>query len=208
MSKINPDCTLHIQRCCVYFAKKSLHFCSEHFTKTPLTQHHWMWRMWSGLILLMGAAGPLAHRIRSPAVGNIYFWNVLETKLNFMLCSLHVKFRGLRSANRTEAQPELRVVRAHHGDADTMPVAVARRSRPSGRRRRRWAAAPPSLPPTSSPLLRLLVLSCLLVRLRCCSGLAVDSPIVAIGSCRHGYRSATRRVPTLVEVVYALFDPL
>jgi hypothetical protein len=65
MSKINPDRILHIQRCCVYFAKKPLHSCSVHFTKTPLTQHHWMWRVWSGLILLMGAAALLGHRIRS-----------------------------------------------------------------------------------------------------------------------------------------------
>jgi hypothetical protein len=82
MSKINPDRTLHIQRCCVYFAKKPLHSCSVHFTKTPLTQHHWMWRVWSGLILLMGAvrsglillmgaAGLLAHRIRSPGSGTV-----------------------------------------------------------------------------------------------------------------------------------------
>jgi hypothetical protein len=42
MSKINPDHTLYIQRCCVR-------------------------RVWSGLILLMGAAGLLAHKIRSRA---------------------------------------------------------------------------------------------------------------------------------------------
>jgi hypothetical protein len=35
------------------------------FYKTPLTQHRWMWRMWSGLILLMGAPTLLAHKIRS-----------------------------------------------------------------------------------------------------------------------------------------------
>jgi hypothetical protein len=39
MSKINPDHTLHIQRCCIYFAKKpphDPHSCSVHFTKkTP-----------------------------------------------------------------------------------------------------------------------------------------------------------------------------
>jgi hypothetical protein len=32
--------------------------------KKPLTQHRWMWRVWSGLILLMGTAALLAHKIR------------------------------------------------------------------------------------------------------------------------------------------------
>jgi hypothetical protein len=46
------------------FVKCSLQLCT--FYKNPLTQHRWMCRVWSGLILLMGAAGLLAHKIRHP----------------------------------------------------------------------------------------------------------------------------------------------
>jgi hypothetical protein len=84
MSKINPDHTLHIQRCCVrgVFVK-----CTElqrTFYKTPLTQHRWMWRMWSGLILLMGAPTLLAHKIRSLNRTQqllLYSWNWIADHL-------------------------------------------------------------------------------------------------------------------------------
>jgi hypothetical protein len=32
-----------------------------------LYKHRWMWRVWSGLILLMGAAALVAHKILSPS---------------------------------------------------------------------------------------------------------------------------------------------
>jgi hypothetical protein len=38
---------------------------AKNILQNPLTQHRWMWRVWSGLILLMGAPTLLAHKIRS-----------------------------------------------------------------------------------------------------------------------------------------------
>jgi hypothetical protein len=38
---------------------------TKNILQNPLTQHRWMWRVWSGLILLMGAPTLLAHKIRS-----------------------------------------------------------------------------------------------------------------------------------------------
>jgi hypothetical protein len=38
---------------------------AKNILQNPLTQHRWMWRVWSALILLMGAPTLLAHKIRS-----------------------------------------------------------------------------------------------------------------------------------------------
>jgi hypothetical protein len=65
MSKINLDHTLHIQRCCVSGGFCKMYRVAKNILQNPLTQHRWMWRVWYGLILLMGAPALLAHKIRS-----------------------------------------------------------------------------------------------------------------------------------------------